>query len=159
MIQSLNFPLEKEYAASCGGWEEIRKRLAALRLDGVEGIWAGGEEIPEDFPVDLLTGYHLTFFPDWVDLYLENKKELERKFGSEEVIRRVYGGTDPECLPPRGDTLSAGGGYIYAETGLQNVRRYEKKGIHRLRSTGKSRLTAFGRAICGTGYPLQGKDL
>jgi len=98
MIQSLNFPLEKEYAASCGGWAEIRKRLAALRLDGLEGIWAGVEEIPEDFPVDLLTGYHLTFFPDWVDLYLGNKKELERKFGSEEVIRSIYGGTDPECL-------------------------------------------------------------
>ena len=98
MIQSLNFPLENEYAASCGGWEEIRKRLAALCLDGVEGIWAGVEGIPEDFPVDLLTGYHLTFFPDWVDFYLENKTELKRKFGSEEVVRSIYGGTDPECL-------------------------------------------------------------
>ena len=66
MLQSVNLPLCEDVLAPYGGPSGLRRELRELGLDGVEGIW-GGVEIPADFPKDLLTGYHLTFFPDWLD--------------------------------------------------------------------------------------------
>ena len=56
----------------------------------MEGIWSG-EDIPADFPKDLLTGYHLTFFPDWLDFYRDDRDALTRKFGSPEAAYGFYG--------------------------------------------------------------------
>ena len=69
-------------------------------LDGVEGIW-GGEDIPSGFPRALLTGYHLTFFPDWLDFYRGDRAALERKYGSPDPARAFYGGTGAETLLDR----------------------------------------------------------
>lgn len=96
MLQSLNFPLCQEFVARHGGWQALRRELDELELDGVEGIW-GGEPIPEDLPPGLLTGYHLTFFPDWLDFYRDDTAVLCRKFGSVEAARTFYGG-GPEIL-------------------------------------------------------------
>ena len=97
MIQSINYPLSSGCAAPNGGWESVRRTLSRLGLDGVEGIWPG-EDIPSDFPSDLLTGYHLTFFPDWLDFYRGDRSALSRKFGDEATVRALYGGTDSSCL-------------------------------------------------------------
>ena len=97
MRQSVNLPLCASTAADYGGWEGLRRELHTLGLDGVEGIW-GGEDIPADFPKDLLTGYHLTFFPDWLDFYRDDRAALTRKFGSPEAAYRFYGGRGPETL-------------------------------------------------------------
>lgn len=96
MLQSLNFPLCKEFVVQHGGWQTLRRELDELGVDGVEGIW-GGEPIPADLPPGLLTGYHLTFYPDWLDFYRDDRRALCRKFGSLEAARAVYGG-GPEIL-------------------------------------------------------------
>lgn len=97
MIESVNLPLCAEVLAEYGGGAGLRREIQALGLDGVEGIW-GGEDIHADFPPDLLTGYHLTFFPDWLDFYREDHGALVRKFGSLEAAWAFYGGRDPARL-------------------------------------------------------------
>ena len=73
---------------ACGGWDGLHAECAALGVDGVEGIW-DGTEIPADFPADLLVGYHLTFFPDWLDFYRGDNAALIRKYGSLENARAL----------------------------------------------------------------------
>ena len=97
MLQSVNLPLCASTAADYGGWEGLRRELQTLELDGVEGIWSG-EDIPADFPKDLLTGYHLTFFPDWLDFYRDDRDALTRKFGSPEAAYGFYGGRGADTL-------------------------------------------------------------
>lgn len=97
MRQSVNLPICESTSVEYGGWEGLRRELQTLGLDGVEGIW-GGEDIPPDFPKDLLNGYHLTFFPDWLDFYRDDQTALTRKFGSPEAAYGFYGGRGPETL-------------------------------------------------------------
>ena len=97
MLQSVNLPLYDVTKAEYGDWNALRDDLRALGLDGVEGIW-GGVDIPPDFPRKLLTGYHLTFFPDWLDFYRGDAAALRRKFGSMEAVRAFYGGLSAETL-------------------------------------------------------------
>lgn len=85
MLHSVNLPLCESVLAEYGGPEELRRELETLGLDGVEGIW-GGEDIPSGFPRALLTGYHLTFFPDWLDFYRGDRAALERKYGSLDAL-------------------------------------------------------------------------
>ncbi|MBR4742914.1 MAG: TIM barrel protein [Oscillospiraceae bacterium] len=97
MIQSVNFPIAPYCAASYGGWEALEKRLKKLGLDGVEGIWDPYEP-DESFPKSLLTGYHLVFYPDWLDFYRQDEKALLEKFGSLAMVEKIYGGARPEAL-------------------------------------------------------------
>lgn len=96
MIQNWNLPLCSAVLRQHGGWQGLRQELDTLGLDGVEGIW-GGEPIPEDLPPGMLTGYHLIFFPDWLDFYRGDADALRRKFGSLDAARAFYGG-GPEIL-------------------------------------------------------------
>ena len=76
------------------------KSWRPLGCDGLEGIWSG-EEFPADLPEDLILGYHLTFYPDWLDFYRDDRKALRRKFGSLDAAARFYGG------PGAGDPAGA----------------------------------------------------
>ncbi len=97
LYQSMNLPLCERTGKEYGNWDGVRQECARLGLDGVEGIW-GGEDIPKSFPPELLVGYHLTFFPDWLDFYRKDAGALERKFIHVEAIERYYGGSSPEVL-------------------------------------------------------------
>lgn len=97
MKQSINLPLDTAYRDMWGGWRNMADRLAECGLDGVEGIWAG-EDIPADFPPELLVGYHLTFFPDWLDFYRDDTKALAEKYGTAETAYRYFGGRGAEHL-------------------------------------------------------------
>ncbi|MGI6028894.1 MAG: TIM barrel protein [Candidatus Heteroscillospira sp.] len=96
MKQNINLPLCASALEEYGGPEGLRKHLHVLGC-GVEGIWCG-ENIPAEFPADLLNGYHLTFFPDWLDFYREDRAALKRKFGDLEAAWDFYGGCNPEVL-------------------------------------------------------------
>ena len=97
MIESVSFPIVPEAAAPYGGWAGLAETLAALGLDGVEGIWDPAD--PDDsFPAALLTGCHLIFYPDWLDFYRGNEPELRRKFGAAYDRGMVYPGPKPEDL-------------------------------------------------------------
>ena len=97
MIQSLNFPVSKYCIQPYGGWDELNQRIKALGLDGVEAIW-DPDDLDDTFLATMLTGCHLIFYCDWVDFYRQDQEKLLRKFGSAEMIRKVYGGTEPEDL-------------------------------------------------------------
>ena len=95
MIQSMNFPLTKECVLPWGGWEALAEQLRLLGLDGVEGI-ADPDYYDDAFPASLLTGYHMTFYPDWVDFWRQDEEALVRKFGSMETARGFYRSSSPE---------------------------------------------------------------
>lgn len=97
MLQTFNLPLLGEILAEYGGWLRLQREAAALGCAGIEGIWAG-EDIPADIPVDLVQGYHLTFFPDWLDMYRNRQEVIKNKFGSMTVAFEHYGGWGPDCL-------------------------------------------------------------
>ena len=73
MIQLLNLPMSSAYLRDYGGVDGLRRELVELNCHGIEGIWAGEETV---FPAELVPGYHLTFYPDWLDFYHENKTAL-----------------------------------------------------------------------------------
>lgn len=64
-----------------------------LDCDGLEVIWSG-EPLPTGVPQSLHVGYHLTFFPDWLDFWRLDRKALVGKFGSMEAAAAFYGGGD-----------------------------------------------------------------
>lgn len=97
MLQQISFPLYSGAFSEYNGWDDLRQELAALGCDGLEGIW-GGEDLPADFPTDLVGGYHLTFYPDWLDFYRDDQEALRRKFGSPDAVRAFYGGQDGDHL-------------------------------------------------------------
>ena len=80
-----------------GNMKGLEDSCRALGCDGYELIW-GGEELPADLPADLTYGYHLTFFPDWLDFWRGDEAALKEKYGNREVWRAFYGGDSRETL-------------------------------------------------------------
>ena len=97
MIQSLNFPLSQYCIKPYGSWEALGEQVKSLGLDGLEVI-ADPDDLADDIPPELVTGYHLTFYPDWVDFWRQDEKALLRKFRSWEEVEKVYRGRRPEDL-------------------------------------------------------------
>ncbi len=97
MIQSMNFPLSQYCIRPWGSWEALGEKVEALGLDGLEVI-ADPDDLAEGIPLDLVAGYHLTFYPDWVDFWRHDEKALLRKFRSWEEVEKVYRGRRPEDL-------------------------------------------------------------
>lgn len=71
----------------------LTRLCRAFGCDGLEGVWGGGA-MPAGIPAELRVGYHLTFYPDWLDFWRENRAALTRKFGSEAAWTAFYGGRD-----------------------------------------------------------------
>ena len=95
MLQCLNVPISGSYVRQYGNWTEFEEILRSLGLDGIEGI-VDPDFFDDSFPSSLLIGYHMTFYPDWVDFFRQNKAALLRKFGSEDIVRDFYRGSSPE---------------------------------------------------------------
>ena len=89
MIQSLNFPLSAASLRPYGSWETLGRKVRALGLDGLELI-ADPWDPPPAIPAELVAGYHLMFYPDWLDFYRGDEAALLRKFGSWETVERIY---------------------------------------------------------------------
>ena len=97
MKQMVSLPLASAVLAEYGGAEGLRQELRELGCQGFEGIW-NLEPVPAGFAAELIVGYHLTFYSDWLDFYREDKAALEEKFGSLEAARAFYGGWGAEHL-------------------------------------------------------------
>lgn len=95
--QTMSLPLCSGSFLEYHGWDDMHRELARLGCNGLEGIWSG-EDFPPDLPSGLIIGYHLLFYPDWLDFYRDNKAMLVRKFGALNTVERFYGGSDPEIL-------------------------------------------------------------
>ena len=97
MIQSVSFPISSYSIQPYGRWENLRKKIYALGLDGIEAIADPTDHVP-DFPDDMASGFHMTFYVDWLDFWRQDEARLLRKFGSWEMIEKIYGGKTPEDL-------------------------------------------------------------
>ena len=94
MVQLMSMPLGRR---SLIEYPDLSAACRAVGCDGVEGIWCG-EEFPEKVPPSLCIGYHLTFYPDWLDFWREDRRALRRKFGGDAVWREFFGGDCRESL-------------------------------------------------------------
>lgn len=97
MIQTVNFPISNYCVRPYGSWANLQEKVHTLGLDGIEAI-ADPDELVEDFPVALAAGFHMVFYPDWLDFWRQDEAKLLDKFGSWEMIERVYRGRKPEDL-------------------------------------------------------------
>lgn len=97
MVQSTNFPLSAYSLQAYGGWDAVSSKVKELGLDGLEVI-ADPDNLADDIPLSLVAGYHMQFYPDWVDFYRENKAALIRKFGSLEFAADFYRCKTPQNL-------------------------------------------------------------
>jgi sugar phosphate isomerase/epimerase len=97
MIQSTNFPLSKYCLRPFGSWEGLHARLRDLGLDGIEGI-ADPDDLDDTLDPGMIAGWHMVFYPDWLDFWRHDETALLKKFRSWEEIGQVYRGTQPEDL-------------------------------------------------------------
>lgn len=97
MIQSTNLPLSTYSLQKYGSWKEVQKQVDELGLDGLEVI-ADPDNLADDIPRSLVQGYHMQFYPDWVDFYRQNEKALIRKFGSLAFAENFYRCKTPDDL-------------------------------------------------------------
>ena len=89
MKKLMSLPLT---SVTLGEYEDLTTACSALGLDGLEGVWGG-----DGFPVDrvapaLRVGYHLTFWPDWLDFWRGDEAALLRKFRTPQGWTGFYGG-------------------------------------------------------------------
>ena len=89
MIETTNFPLSTYTLQQYGSWKEVRKKVKECGLNGLEVI-ADPDNLADDIPRSLVKGYHMQFYPDWLDFYRQNKEALIRKFGSLDFAESFY---------------------------------------------------------------------
>ncbi|KAB5101851.1 TIM barrel protein [Bacteroides thetaiotaomicron] len=93
----MSLPLYSGTFQEYDSWRDLGQELERLGCDGIEGVW-GGEDLPKDLPAELILGYHLIFYPDWLDFYRDDRAALKQKFGSLEAVASFYGGLGPDTL-------------------------------------------------------------
>ena len=97
MLELISFPVYAESLREYNDREELARSCKALGCDGLEVIW-GGDECWRQLPRALTLGYHLVFYPDWLDFWRRDEPALLRKFGSREAWTSFYGGDGREAL-------------------------------------------------------------
>ena len=95
MKTSINFPLYQGCLAEYGTFDDLLSACRVLGCDGIEVIW--GDTPCEPLP-DRVLGYHLTFWPDWLDFWLGDEAALLRKFGTRAALESHYGGSGREDM-------------------------------------------------------------
>ncbi len=96
-METTNLPLSTYTLQACGGWGNVKEKVKEVKLDGLEFI-ADPDNLPDDIPLSLVAGYHMTFYVDWLDFWRQDEKALMRKFVSWETVKEVYHGTKTEYL-------------------------------------------------------------
>lgn len=91
----MNFPVYEGCLEACGGVEGVVRDCEELGLDGVEVVWGYEEESDDSkhgmpLPADLIVGYHLLFFPCWVDFWEGNEAALLEEYGDWDTVRSIY---------------------------------------------------------------------
>lgn len=97
MTELINLPLDDEIIESYGNIEGLNNLLLETNVDSIEWIW-GGRDFCSQIPKNMSQGYHLTFYSDWLDFYLDDKDALLKKFKNYEVVKQIYGKTSPDIL-------------------------------------------------------------
>ena len=97
MEEMFSFPISRTSIEEYGGVQGLQQSIRKLNCSGIEAIW-GGDNAMERMPKGIVIGYHLIFYPDWIDFWKGNEKRLTKKFGDRETYHSFYGGWDRSCL-------------------------------------------------------------
>ncbi len=97
MLELISFPWEASALQEYSTLTEVEQSVAALGCDGLELVW-GGETLPDTLPCAGRLGYHLTFYPDWLDFWRGDESRLLQKFGSRRTYTEFYGGESGQRL-------------------------------------------------------------
>ena len=98
MKTSINFPLYQGCLGEYGSFDALFSACRTLGCDGIEAIW-GDDPLMDSLPAPAhVVGYHLTFWPDWLDFWQGNEPALLRKFGTQAAWESIYGGSGREAM-------------------------------------------------------------
>ncbi len=97
MLETISFPVCSDSMSEYENPSDLQDFCHALGCDGIEAVW-GGDDTIDSLKGGLALGYHLTFYPDWLDFWQGNDTALLRKFGSREAYTSFYGGSGREAL-------------------------------------------------------------
>lgn len=89
MLNIINMPLVKSIVDEYDDEGGLRKYCEKNKIDGVEAIWGYEGQIAEEC-IDMVQGWHLTFYCDWLDFWKQDEEALLAKFGSREVWENFY---------------------------------------------------------------------
>jgi hypothetical protein len=98
MVQLINLIGQfdfKEYNKRKGGI--IGSYVRECGCEAIETIFDGTENLCAA-QNDIVIGYHLIFYPDWLDFWNGDIKKLNRKFGSPSAWETFYGGKGRSTL-------------------------------------------------------------
>lgn len=73
-----------------GNPERLAAFLKKFHLDGIEFMCCGPWEKNFHQP-DIIKGFHLWFWPSWLDFWLGNERALLQEFGSRENVESCFG--------------------------------------------------------------------
>lgn len=71
--------------------EDLQNFYKSRGLDGLELLPCSGEQIPEMLPREDIYGLHLSFYPAWMDFWLDNRQALDEEFGERTLWQEYYG--------------------------------------------------------------------
>lgn len=97
MLESVSFPVYDQSMAEYGSAQALQKACLSMGCDGIEALW-GGDSAMDALPSGFAAGYHLIFYPDWLDFWRGDEAALLRKFGRREAYVSFYGGDFREVL-------------------------------------------------------------
>lgn len=100
MKQLFSIPYDNYMIDHYGGAESLEAMVKETGCDGIEWVW-GGEPVTRKMPENIVNGYHLTFFNDWLDYYLGNTAAVEERFGTDGKWKEFYHGEGAEDLVKR----------------------------------------------------------
>lgn len=102
MKHLMNFPVYDGCLRDYGrGMADLAADCERLGIDGIEAIWDHMPYTEEMPPKELVVGYHLLFFSCWLDFWNGNRAFLEREYGSMDMVREYYRGTDRSVMLER----------------------------------------------------------
>lgn len=97
MLELISLSMDSTTISGYGTAEDIERAVSEMGCDGLEIIW-GGKEFPKKIPCAGALGYHLLFYPDWVDFWHEDTGRLIKKMGSLDTVEKLYGGLTRDSL-------------------------------------------------------------
>lgn len=92
-ISTLNFDLKNFN----NDYNEMKSFLDKHKLDGFELI----QYVPWDnsmMPKEFIKGFHMKFFPVWLDFWKEDMEEVLSQFKSIDVVENYYGGLSKKAI-------------------------------------------------------------
>ncbi|MBR6500535.1 MAG: AP endonuclease, partial [Firmicutes bacterium] len=100
MKELFSIPYDNYMIDHYGGAEGLEAMVKESGCDGIEWVW-GGEPVTREMPKNIVNGYHLTFFNDWLDYYLGNTAAVEERFGHNGKWKEFYRGEGADDLVKR----------------------------------------------------------